>query len=258
MKPPPPPAASGRSRDASPLRRQRGRGCLRGGPWPCPGRTPALPAHLRTPCSCRRTGHPKPAWHWLSASHLAALLDGGFPGDAEEGEKHREKRKGGEDGCDGAAWGQLGVWEWDLLLGRGTRLRWCGGIKHQTRLRESQEGSGRAGSVACQLAEDRCKKLTQLLLPSPLPSQPHPFPKPPQRIKAQFAELVDDARRCPVRKAASEKAQILSPRLCLLPELSAEFLFLFFSSFGYSTTYLQNLDRIIAHYPAQLVPNPLP
>lgn len=34
----------------------------------------------------------------------------------------------------------------------------------------------------------------------PLPSQPHPFPKPPQRIKLQFAELVDDARRCPVRK----------------------------------------------------------
>lgn len=59
-----------------------------------------------------------------------------------------------------------------------------------------------------------------------------------------------------MRKAASENMQILSPGLCLLPEISSE-VFVPFFSFGYSTMYLQNLDQIIAHYPIQLVPNPL-
>lgn len=78
-------------------------------------------------------------------------------------------------------------------------------MKHQKLLQQRQGGSGTAGRAACQLADERCKKFTWLLIPSPVPSQPHPFPKPPQRIKLQFAELVDDARRCPVRKAASHE-----------------------------------------------------
>ena len=58
-----------------------------------------------------------------------------------------------------------------------------------------------------------------------------------------------------MRKVASENMQVLGPALCLLTEISSELLFLLFS-FGYSTTYLQNLDQIIAHSPARLVPNP--
>lgn len=162
------------------LRRERGLGCLCGGPYL--RHTPASPAHLCTRCSCCQTGHPKPARHWLSASNLAVLLDGGFPEDAEE-RKNTENRKEGEDRCVRAAWGQLRVCLWNLLLGRETSVRWCVRIKHQTLLQKSQEGSGTARSMVCQLADDRCKKLTWLLIPTPLPSQPHPFSKPPQRIK---------------------------------------------------------------------------
>lgn len=141
---------------------------------------------------------------------------------------------------------------WDFLSGREKcpLLR----TKHPTTLQKSQDGSATPSSLACQLAADGCRKLTWLPIPTPLPSQPHPFPKPPQRIKLQFAELVDDARHCPVRKGASNSMQTLSSSLCLLPELGV-FVPLF--SFGYSTMYSANLDQIIAHYPIQLVPNPL-
>lgn len=176
----PSPSPSGSSKQtawAPPCSRGRGvRGCLCHSA--CPGRTPASPAHLRTHCSCHKTGHPKPAQRWLSASHLAVLLDGGFPENAEEGKNTGKIEREGRMGV----LGLLGVCLWVLLLEGETNVHWCVRIKHQALLQKSQEGSGTAGSVACQLADDRCKKLTWLLIPTPLASQPHPFPKPPQRI----------------------------------------------------------------------------
>lgn len=176
----PPPARQrqrAHSRDPSLLRREQGWGSLCGSP--CPRRAPASPAHLHTHCSCCKTGHRKPARCWLSACYLTVLMDGGLPEDAEEGENTGKIEREGRMGV----LGLLGICLWDLLSGRETSVHWRVRINHHTLLQKSQEGSKAAGSLACQLADDRCKKLTWLLIPTPLPSQPHPFPKPPQRIK---------------------------------------------------------------------------
>lgn len=74
--------------------------------------------------------------------------------------------------------GLFSVCLWDLLVGQETSVCRRARIKHPALLQESQEGSKPARSLLCQLADDRRKKLTQLLHPTPLLS-----PKTPQRIK---------------------------------------------------------------------------
>ena len=79
-----------------------------------------------------RTPQTRPALALCLPSHCFAGWRA--PRGRRRGQNHRENRKGGEDGCVGAAWGQLGVCLWELLLGRETSVRWSVRIKHETLL----------------------------------------------------------------------------------------------------------------------------
>lgn len=107
------------------------------------------------------------------------------------------------------------------------------------------------GLGSSQLAGDRCRNLTRLLfpalsLPSLTPSQSH--------HQGLSCNLLSWWMR---QGAPRENTRILSPGAASSQKSPQRFLPFFFLSFGYSTMHSQNLDQIIAHYPAQLVPNPL-
>lgn len=150
---------------------------------------------------------PSPLHHAAPALAAPGFAGWRTPRAGRRGENRRQnKQRTGVFGLLGAAkaFHLPGVLPYGTFLQEGKRVHSCVRTKHPTPLQKSQDGSATPSSLACQLADDGCRKLTWLPIPTPLPSQPHPFPKPPQRIKLQFAELVDDARHCPVRKGASD------------------------------------------------------